>query len=304
MQLTNLKKPLKEITSEEYNTLDMHSFLNILNIINMQIGLVKVDIKNGSPLDSILSETGLLADKIRSKDRSAFRTEKIQQFQNRVWEALDQTELSNRTKPNNLLNETREILGEVFRVMEIRAEEYNKRLEEPGRWENFSVDEFKSDFKKFFHAIEKNSKGKYRIIHNIAKQEHNDYLVQFSVESEEEGLIRMPLIFKDVIRDLIANARKYTDPGGQIDIGIIYSRDKLKFVVKDNGMGIPENEISKVFEYGYRATNARHKKTMGGGFGLTKALYVTRKFDGEIRIHSEEGNGTKVEIDLPVPQNN
>jgi signal transduction histidine kinase len=304
MQLTNLKKPLKEITSEEYNTLDMHSFLNILNIINMQIGLVKVDIKNGSPLDSILSETGLLADKIRSKNRSAFRTEKIQQFQNRVWEALDQIELSNRTKPNNLLNETREILGEVFRVMEIRAEEYNKRLEEPGRWENFSVDEFKSDFKKFFHAIEKNSKGKYRIIHNIAKQEHNDYLVQFSVESEEEGLIRMPLIFKDVIRDLIANARKYTDPGGQIDIGIIYSRDKLKFVVKDNGMGIPENEISKVFEYGYRATNARHKKTMGGGFGLTKALYVTRKFDGEIRIHSEEGNGTKVEIDLPVPQNN
>jgi signal transduction histidine kinase len=302
MQVTNLKKPLQGITNEEYNVLDMHSFMNILNIINMQISLLIVDISDTDPLDKILEATELLAEKIRERDRSAFQIDNLIDYQNSVWEALDQIDLSVKTMPHNILNETREILSEVFRVMEVRAEEFNRRLDEPDYWEQFTIDEFKTDFRNFFHAIEKNSKGKYRIIDNIAKQEINDYLVQFKVESEENGLIRMPLVFKDVIRDLIANARKYTDPGGQIDIGIYYGRESLKFVVKDNGMGIPECEISRVFEYGYRATNARNKKTMGGGFGLTKALYVTRKFNGEIRIESEVGTGTKVQIEIPVPR--
>jgi signal transduction histidine kinase len=304
MQVTNLKKPLQGITNEEYNVLDMHSFMNILNIINMQISLLIVDISDTDPLDKILEATELLAEKIRERDRSAFQIDNLIDYQNSVWEALDQIDLSVKTMPHNILNETREILSEVFRVMEVRAEEFNRRLDEPDYWEQFTIDEFKTDFRNFFHAIEKNSKGKYRIIDNIAKQEINDYLVQLKVESEENGLLCMPLVFKDVIRDLIANARKYTYPGGQIDIGIYYDKQSIKFVVQDNGIGIPENEISRVFEYGYRATNARHKKTMGGGFGLTKALYVTRKFGGEIRIHSDEGKGTKVEIELPVPQEN
>jgi len=127
-----------------------------------------------------------------------------------------------------------------------------------------------------------------------------DYLVQFEVDSDENGLIRMPLLFKDVIRDLVANARKYTDPGGQIDIGVYYREKILRFVVQDNGIGIPENELSKVFEYGYRASNVQNRRTMGGGYGLTKAIYVTRRFNGEFWIDSKEGKGTRICIKVPV----
>jgi signal transduction histidine kinase len=76
----------------------------------------------------------------------------------------------------------------------------------------------------------------------------------------------------------------------------------LRFIVEDNGMGIPKNEIDRIFDYGYRATNVRHLPTMGGGFGLTKALYITVQLNGDLWIESEEDAGTKITIEIPVPE--
>jgi signal transduction histidine kinase len=106
---------------------------------------------------------------------------------------------------------------------------------------------------------------------------------------------------KDVIRDLIANARKYTQAGGRINIGISQKEDAFKFVVEDNGYGIPSNELQSIVEFGYRGSNVESSiRTMGGGFGLTKALYVTQKYLGKFWIDSELDKGTKITLEIPV----
>ncbi|MCA1803493.1 MAG: ATP-binding protein, partial [Rhodothermaceae bacterium] len=113
----------------------------------------------------------------------------------------------------------------------------------------------------------------------------------------------MIMMLKDVMRDLMANARKYTPPGGKIDIGVSMKQNVLRFVIEDSGIGIPQNQIEKVVEFGYRASNVKDTyKTMGGGFGLTKAYFFTKKNDGRLWIESREGLGTKISIEIPVPE--
>jgi len=109
----------------------------------------------------------------------------------------------------------------------------------------------------------------------------------------------MPAVLQDVMRDLIANARKYTDLGGIIITGLDDDGENLCFVVEDNGRGIPADQIEQVVEYGMRATNVKDKETKGGGFGLTKAFFVTCQYNGRMWIESEEGRGTTITLQIP-----
>ncbi|MFP4244276.1 MAG: sensor histidine kinase, partial [Ectothiorhodospira sp.] len=108
-----------------------------------------------------------------------------------------------------------------------------------------------------------------------------------------------PAVFQDVIRDLLANARKYTPPGGRILAGLKDTGSELRFVVEDSGMGIPEHQIQQVVDFGFRADNVRDRRTQGGGFGLTKAYWVTRRCGGRMWIDSALGLGTRIRIQLP-----
>ncbi|MBT5902062.1 MAG: ATP-binding protein [Opitutaceae bacterium] len=133
-------------------------------------------------------------------------------------------------------------------------------------------------------------------------QEPNDYFVDLAVQSEiNEDAVLIPLVFKDVMRDLIANSRKYSPLGASIIVGLYETSDALKFVVQDTGRGIPEEEIQRVFEYGSRGSNVEGVRTMGGGFGLTKAFYVTKQFGGRFWIKSAVDQGTRIRIELPRP---
>jgi hypothetical protein len=71
------------------------------------------------------------------------------------------------------------IFRNIFRILEMRVQELESRWDNPGQWKCFSIEGFKEEFKKFFYTLEKSSKGRYRIIYNIADQEERDYLVQF-----------------------------------------------------------------------------------------------------------------------------
>lgn len=161
------------------------------------------------------------------------------------------------------------------------------------------IEELRADFREVFTAIEKNSHGRYRIIYNLALQQPTDYYIDFVVECASGHSIALPILFKDVIRDLIANARKYTRPGGTINVGLYETGTELRFVVQDTGMGIPPDEISQVVRYGQRGSNAAHIRTMGGGFGLTKAVIVTKQLGGRFWIRSELNVGTRITIVIP-----
>ena len=129
------------------------------------------------------------------------------------------------------------------------------------------------------------------------------YSMNQSLEIEVKGLINgsiyLPSLLNDSFRDLTANARKYTLPGGHIVSKLIEHENKLILTVADNGRGIPESEIPRVVEYGYRASNTSEGETKGGGFGLTKAYYACKRFSGKMWIESEVGVGTTVTMELP-----
>ncbi|MSU71205.1 MAG: ATP-binding protein [Opitutus sp.] len=70
---------------------------------------------------------------------------------------------------------------------------------------------------------------------------------------------------------------------------------------KNTGRGIPADERAAVVEFGRRASNVGNVRTMGGGFGLTKAFLATKQFGGRFWIATEVGVGTRVRIHVPRP---
>lgn len=298
-----IKKDLN-VTDDQLNELEMHSVINILSVISSQLHFIQFETDHPDLISPLIDQTLKLADAAREKDQDIFNEEKINSFQNeiiRVLEKLD--ELQPELNDGSSVSEFQSIYRDIFKVFDDRTEEIFHRWNHPDRWESFQIKNFKKEFQNFFYTLEKNSRGRYKIIYNIAEQEEKDYLVQFEVNSDFNGTIYLPLLLKDVIRDLVANSRKYTPPGGTIEIGISQKNGVFKFVIKDSGYGIPEEEISKIIEFGYRASNTKDSvRTMGGGFGLTKAFHTTQKFNGRFWIESKIDLGTKIRLEIPIPK--
>lgn len=296
---------LYNLSSDQFNALEMHSFLNLINVIHLQLELLQTHIESDGSIQPLLNQTRELSTLIKKRPHREFLPDKIENLEETVMNVIDQLE---KKYPDESLNseilEAREIFSDVFNVMNIRIEELHEYIKNPRNWLFYSKEQFLEDFNLFFHAVEKNSRGRYRIVQYIAEQEPTDYLIRFDVNSDlNDNRVAMPIIFKDVIRDLIANARKYTPPGGSIFVTLHQKYDSLKLIIEDDGVGIPQNELDHVFEYGYRASNVKEKQTMGGGFGLTKALYTTVQFNGDMWLESELDKGTKITIEIPIPEN-
>jgi len=293
------------VTAEQIASLEMHSVINILSVISGQLQLIQMETDHGDLINPAVEKCKTLAASCSSKDQQSLTLESLREFKASVFSALDELEHRNpKLNDGTSISTHRENLENIFNVFDVRMMELLHRWESPGAWESFNVNSFLSDFKKFFYAMEKNSNGRYKIIYNIADQEEKDYLVHFAINSDAgKNRIYLPLMLKDVIRDLIANARKYTPPGGEINIGISQKNHLFKFVIEDNGFGIPKDEIPSLVEYGFRGSNVKENvRTMGGGFGLTKAYYVVSELDGQMWIESEVNRGTKITIEIPIPR--
>jgi len=98
--------------------------------------------------------------------------------------------------------------------------------------------------------------------------------------------------------NLIENAIKYSkDTSGQIEV-LSYSKDEYYCLrVTDNGIGIPKEDISRIFERFYRVDKSRKKG--GTGLGLAIVKHIVKIFNGEINVKSEIGEGTTFEVKIP-----
>ena len=103
-----------------------------------------------------------------------------------------------------------------------------------------------------------------------------------------------------VILNILTNSIKYTPEGGEIKIyvGFVYNDAYIK--VFDNGMGIPEEDLSRIFERFYRVDKARTREMGGTGLGLSIAKEILDKNGGSIDIKSTVGQGTEVVIRIPT----
>jgi signal transduction histidine kinase len=290
------------LTEEQKSILDMHSFLNIMNVLLGELQLFYFESGEDPLLEKSIEISNLIKTSLSENSFSLISDEKFEEYKNFVLNSLETVFDKNPyMKANNDIDPNFENIQMVFKVLAIRLIEIRNRLNEPQKWDHLTIEDLESSLIGFFCAVEKNSNGKYKIIHNIAKQEEKDYLVEIKIESVNNNTVYMPVVFKDVIRDLSANARKYTLPGGEINIGIWDDDHKLTFVVQDNGKGIPDDEIDRVVDFGHRASNVKEQVTFGAGFGLTKAYFITKLHKGRMWIKSELGLGTKIRIEIPHP---
>lgn len=103
-----------------------------------------------------------------------------------------------------------------------------------------------------------------------------------------------------VILNVLSNAVKYTPEEGKIKIyvGFVYNDAYIKVI--DNGIGIPKEDLSRIFERFYRVDKARTREMGGTGLGLSIAKEIIEQNKGSIDIKSEYGKGTEVVIRIPA----
>lgn len=286
----------------DVSLVEMHSLLNILNVLHGELTLIGLHLA-GNP--DLLAQGLAICDRVKASfAEPALALRFADSLAADRQTILDEIAAAARRHPEAAGAELQESLANirsVLRILEVRAEETRTRAGAPGRWLSCPIDALRADFLEVFAAIEKNSRGRYRIIYNLARQQPTDYYIDFVVESAGGGAVALPLLFKDVMRDLIANARKYTAPGGTINVGLYETERELRFVVQDTGRGIPPGEIQTVVHFGRRGSNAQEVRTMGGGYGLTKAFLITKRFGGRFWIKSELGVGTRITLVIPRP---
>jgi len=105
-----------------------------------------------------------------------------------------------------------------------------------------------------------------------------------------------------VFRNLIKNAISYNKENGEIDLEVHHDEieNRIKFVIKDTGIGISEEDQGRIFERFYRVDRSRSLETGGTGLGLAIVKETLDTLDGDIRIESNKGLGTTFTVDIPL----
>lgn len=107
-------------------------------------------------------------------------------------------------------------------------------------------------------------------------------------------------LIKQCLRILVDNAIKYTPVGGEITISTSQENALAKLTVKDNGIGIPPEDVSRIFDRFYRADESRARATGGTGLGLSIANWIAQRHGGYLEVLSRVDVGTKISIVLPA----
>lgn len=288
---------------DEESLLTMHSLLNVFGVLRgelVMIGLALADddellVRGLTLCDAWIAS---LSDPVASLEGAR----RVEEYARVMFAEIDAAIAAHPELSTDAgVAESVANLHAAMDILQVRARELLARAHHPDRWESFSITGLRQNFQDVFTAIEKHSHGRYRIIYNAALQAARDYYVDFKLESSGGDSLSMPAVFQDVMRDLIANARKYTAPGGHITAALYEDAEALRFLVQDTGRGIPEAELEKVVHFGQRASNVGEVRTLGGGFGLTKAFLATKQFGGKFWLASQLGVGTRVRIHIPRP---
>ncbi|ACJ33416.1 ATP-binding protein [Anoxybacillus flavithermus] len=139
-----------------------------------------------------------------------------------------------------------------------------------------------------------------RIIHKfqaLAKEKG----VHLLVEMNDELIVSFdPDRVEQVLTNLIDNALRHTDEGGEVRVIVDADEEVVRISVQDSGSGIPEEDLPFVFERFYKADKARTRGRSGTGLGLAIAKNIVEAHKGTITVHSKLGEGTTFTFTLPL----
>lgn len=105
-----------------------------------------------------------------------------------------------------------------------------------------------------------------------------------------------------VVGNLVSNALRYTPIGGKVIVEPFVHDYKFGFSVKDTGIGIPEEDLEKIFDEFYRSKNAREAEQIGTGLGLNLVKEIVQHYKGKISVKSEVGKGSEFIVEFPIEE--
>ena len=152
------------------------------------------------------------------------------------------------------------------------------------------------DFRQF--SFEKSIRDVYNAQILEAQKHRHDFGLEFRSELPEIRGDHARL--EQVLINMLSNAIKYTPDGGRIRVTAGVSGDSVWCTVRDNGIGIPQKDVARIFERFYRVDKARSRESGGTGLGLSIAYEIVERHDGKIEVQSQKGKGTAITVTLPI----
>lgn len=115
-----------------------------------------------------------------------------------------------------------------------------------------------------------------------------------------EKLMANNTMMWELLSNLLDNAIKYNKEDGSVKIDMSRDNDNVILSVEDTGIGIDNKDLDRVFERFYRVDKSRSKKSGGTGLGLSIVKHIIKNHDGNLKVESELGKGTKITVYLPI----
>lgn len=140
------------------------------------------------------------------------------------------------------------------------------------------------------------------ILEDIIISASNNHFIDQVMEGNTERVFMDPNLTRHILTNLLSNAVKYSPDGGKILFKTEVFDDKVIFTIRDEGIGIPEEDAKNMFQYFFRARNSRTIPGTGLGLSIVKKSVEVHK--GEIEFTSAEKNGTTFIVSLPANTKN
>jgi signal transduction histidine kinase len=128
---------------------------------------------------------------------------------------------------------------------------------------------------------------------SLGNKSHNP--IMLSVSGQARSVKADRKLMRILIQNLVSNACKYSPGGSRVDVALGFGLDSFTVQVADRGIGIPADELPRLFEMFHRARNARH--IAGTGLGLSIVKTVATLHGASVKVKSKEGVGTTVTIE-------
>src|SRR6266513_6081213 len=198
-----------------------------------------------------------------------------------------------------LIDDPHQPPGELLRILEVMERHSNRlnalvedvlslaRLESPGMELTLS----EVDLPELLHSIMRDWEKRF-----AAKQLKSHLNFPGNLPRPRADETRL----QELIYNLLDNAVKYSKPGGTIFLRAEPAGDSVRISVADQGIGIPENDLPRIFERFYRADKSRSGEHSGTGLGLSIVKHIAQLHGGSVQAKSELGKGTPISVLLPI----
>lgn len=136
-----------------------------------------------------------------------------------------------------------------------------------------------------------------QLVEDLKLVQGNNYTIKFNYKCSCNEVYLDSTLLRQILNNLLSNAMKYSPDGGEINLDLLCDDNAALFKIKDQGIGIPEQDKHKLFESFQRGSNARTIR--GSGLGLAIVKKYVELHGGEIWFDSVVGNGTTFYVKLP-----